>query len=67
MTTQLVINGRSQFISDDVIDFKRVASLACFHPEFIERMKYFHQDGRSGSMGPADRLRVSTGMRFVVI
>jgi len=66
MTTQLIVNTKHHFIAGEVADFKTVCTLAKFPPEFVSRMKYLHQDGRSGSMGPADRLRVNTGTRFSV-
>ena len=66
MTTQVIVNGSHKFITGEVADFKTVAFMANLHFGFINRMKYSHEDGRSGSMGPADRLRVSTGTRFIV-
>lgn len=66
MITQVIVNGSHKLITGGVADFKTVADMANFHIELIGRMKYSHQDGRSGSMGPADRLRVSSGTRFTV-
>lgn len=66
MTTRVIVNGNGKFILDVAANFKTVAYLARFHPEFVKVMKYSHLNGRSGSMGPADRVLVSSGTEFTV-